>query len=128
MAHTHLRYVALIFLSAASLATSACLTTIDEACSTIAEEHCASCYSCGAEVDGVNGAELCDVPTSAGTSQASCEEHLAALCERESRTMEDPFDDLESCEQAVGDESCNELVEREALGQPSAPSSCRSFL
>jgi hypothetical protein len=108
--------------------TSACLTTIDDACATIAEEHCASCYSCGAEVDGVSGAELCDVPESAGTSRAECDEYLTALCEREARTMQDPFDDLENCETDVGEETCDELVEREALGQPSPPQSCTQFL
>ena len=128
MFYSHLRHAALFSLAAISLMTSACLTTIDDACATIAEGHCASCYSCGAEVDGVSGAELCDVPESDGASQAACEEYLTALCEREARTMQDPFDDLESCETAVGEGTCDELVEREALGQPSPPQSCTQFL
>jgi hypothetical protein len=128
MVHSPLRYAALVLITAASLATSACLTTIDEACSTIADDHCASCYACAAEVDGVSGAELCDVPASAGASLANCKDHLAGLCEQEARTMQDPFGDLETCEQAVGEETCDELVEREALDQASPPPACLPFL
>ncbi len=128
MVSCRLRHLALSLLAAASLLTSGCLTTIDSACTSIAQTHCASCFSCAGKVDGVTGAELCNVPASAGTSQSACEDALAGVCERQGRSMQDPFGDLNQCQTAVDNQTCDDLVSRQALDQSAAPSACERFL
>jgi hypothetical protein len=128
MVSKRLRHATSTLLVAATVMLSGCLTSIDDSCSTIAENHCANCYSCAATVDGVTGAELCDVPSADGASENGCVDFLTDLCEREARTMQDPFGDLDQCEAALDDETCDGLVEREALDRPSAPERCERFL
>ncbi len=128
MVPSRLRYVTSSLLAATTLLLSGCLTSIDDSCSSISETHCANCYSCADEVDGVSGAELCDIPASQGDSRAACETYLGDLCESEARTQQDPFGELDQCEAALDDETCDGLVEREALDRRSAPQQCQRFL
>jgi hypothetical protein len=128
MAHCRLRYFALSLLAAACVFASGCLTSIDDACATAAETHCGNCFSCAEGIEGISGAELCGVPTSSGTTRADCEDMLTTLCERQARSMQDPFQDLDECQTALDDETCGDLVERFVLDQPDPPMACIKFL
>lgn len=108
---------------------SGCLTTVEDACEAVAENHCANCFTCADQVDdGVTGRELCDVPESQGDEPADCEAFLIDRCETEAYTRENPYQALDDCEVAVGEETCSELVDRDSQGQPAAPEECRRFL
>lgn len=127
--HSLLRRTALAALLTAGLLTSGCINaSIEDACSPIAESHCESCYSCADTVDGVSGAELCDVPAREGANQEACEVFLQDRCERQARTLQDPYDELDACESSLDEQTCNDLVEREALDRPAPPQQCERFL
>ncbi|AWV88947.1 hypothetical protein DN745_06165 [Bradymonas sediminis] len=128
MVYSRLRDLLFPLLGAACLLSSGCLTTIDGACTSIAESHCANCYACAADVDGVSGAELCNIPANKGDSQAACESVLNDRCSDQARSIRDPFDALDKCDNAIGDDTCGELVERHALDQPGAPLTCQKFI
>lgn len=122
------KYIAFALFVAAIMLASGCLTTIEDACSTAATDHCTNCFSCAGEVDGVSGAELCDLAEGEATSTSECEAVLIDRCERQARVLQDPFDELEECEDAVTSDTCDDLVEREALDQRAAPAGCGRFL
>lgn len=119
----------LCFFAALCVLQIGCLTTVEDACASAAENHCANCFSCADEVDdGVSGHSLCDVPESEGDELADCEAFLTDQCETEAYTREDPYQLLDDCERAVDEETCSDLVDRESQGQPAAPEECRRFL
>ncbi len=120
--------IAFAFFVAAIMFASGCLTTIDDACSTAATDHCTNCFSCAGEVDGVSGAQLCDLTDGEAASTSECEDVLTERCKRQARVLQDPFDELEECEDAVNTDTCDDLVEREVLDQPAAPAGCGRFL
>lgn len=128
MIQRRIRHLALALVAATSLLTGGCLSSIDSSCSSLAETHCGNCFSCAADVDGISGAELCDVPAGAGTSRADCENALADRCGSQARTLQDPFPELDDCQPKVDSETCDDLVQRETLDQPAAPLVCRRFL
>lgn len=115
-------------LGAVLLLASGCLTTIDDACSSAASTQCSNCFACGADVDGISGTELCDIDVEDGDSQSDCEDVLEEQCANVARSLEEPFDELEDCEIAVEEDTCDELIEREALDRRASPGECRRFL
>lgn len=108
--------------------TSGCLTTIDGGCEEIAASHCALCFSCGEQVEGLGGAALCNLPPSAASSRGACESALRAQCADQANAIQDPFDDLEACQDALDKDRCAAMVERYALDQPDPPLLCRRFI
>jgi|GEM_PF-3112337 len=128
MVYNRLRALVFPLLGAACFLASGCLTTIDGACTSIAETHCANCFACAADVDGVSGAELCNIPATRGDTKAACETVLNDRCGAQARALRDPFDSLDTCDDSLGDETCADLVSRHALEQSDAPLSCQKFL
>lgn len=128
MVYNRLRALVFPLLGAICFFASGCLTTIDGACTSISEAHCANCFACAAGVEGVSGAELCNVPASRGDTRSACESALNDRCADQARALRDPFDSLDACDDALGEETCADLVSRYALEQPDAPLSCLKFL
>ena len=98
-------------------------TSVEDSCASITERHCQVCADCAE--DEATRASLCDVPEA---SAAECESFLQTQCERQARILQDPFDELDTCEQALEDETCGELIERDALDRPAPPPACERFL
>lgn len=126
----HLSATLFVFVLVAALAgASGCLTTIEDGCQSAAETHCASCFECADEVDDdIRGDDLCGLPDGEGEDLEACESFLADRCQTEAATREDPYDALEECETAVEEETCGDLVDREAQDQPAAPAECGRYL
>ena len=105
-----------------------CLTTIDEHCEEVARAHCANCFACADSLDDVSVAKLCDLPGEAAQSRGACESALEKQCGSQANAVQDPYKDLERCQDALDDATCTDLVERFALGQADAPQACLRFL
>lgn len=128
MVHSRLCHLALLFVAAACFLASGCLTTIDGSCTAIAETHCANCFECAADVEGVSGAQLCNIPANQDDTQSACETIVNDRCGAQARSVQDPFDNLDECDTATGEETCSDLVTRSALEQPGAPRVCQQFI
>lgn len=128
MVYSRLRELIFPLLGAVCFLSSGCLTTIDGACTSIAETHCANCFECAADVEGISGAELCNIPATRGDTKAACETTLNDRCGAQARALRDPFESLDDCDDAIGDETCADLVTRHALDQPDAPLICQQFI
>lgn len=119
--------ITLFAMLALSAALSGCLTTIDDSCEAIARAQCASCFSCAESIEDAPD-KLCELPASAAESRAKCEAALEKQCASQANAVQDPYKDLERCEDALDADTCADLAERSALGQPDAPSACLRFL
>jgi hypothetical protein len=109
----------------ALLLCAACGSGLEETCTTLATTQCDECYSCGAQVDGVSGGELCGLD--GAMTKAGCESTLSERCSGQTSARQNPSDDLQSCEDALGSQSCDKLIERFALDRRPEPTSCQLF-
>ena len=106
-------------------ASAGCLeSTVTSKCEAMAQTQCSRCYACAEGVEGISGAQLCEVAQS--SSEAGCVAELVETCESQSNARQMHNDELELCEEALGEgASCRELYELYAQGHKSLPQPCR---
>ena len=114
-------------LALAALCLSACLTeTVSSQCERVVEQQCEACFACADGDDVATGAEICGLIEA--TNEPDCRSELQSQCEQQSRLLRDPYVDLDNCESALENVSCDQRLEWYSLDQDRSPGACSAFL
>ena len=128
MSDTSLRRIVncAIFLAVSLLLSGCPSESVSSQCETVVDTQCEACFACAGGDGPVSGADMCGLVD--GETEDECRTELQDQCEQQSRLLRDPYEDLDACDAALADVTCDRRLDWVALDQERSPVECRTFL